>query len=238
MQIFRIFCFVLLQMTSFHFADSQSNTSIKDAYNVISNSIEAMGGKEYLESIHTLYSDVKTEMGERQVHWIVKEMKPNKGSFQITYNKKIVYQNWFDGQNGYEIVGGQKREANAEEFKDKLYKRNIFNELDYIDSSLWTLELMGAASVNGEQCYKIRATSVDGSVRTLYYSKATFWLLKEEKVVNSEKDTFSTVLFSGYKKFGKLTYYTEMKLGSNGEYQTATIEKLLVNAGVSVNDFK
>ena len=63
-------------------------------------------------------------------------------------------------------------------------------------------------------------------------------LLKEEKVVNAERDSFSSVLFSGYKKYGKLTYYSEMKLGNNGSYQTATIEKLLVNAGVSVQDFK
>jgi hypothetical protein len=197
-----------------------------------------MGGKEYLEGIQTLYTDVKTEMGGRQVHWIVKEMRPNKGSFQITYNKKVVYHNWYDGQDGYEVVGGQKRLASAEEFKDKVYKKNIFNELDYLDSSLWKLELAGNASVQGEPCYKIRATMVDESVRLLYYSKATFLLLKEEKVVNAERDSFSTVLFSGYKKYGKLTYYTEMKLGNNGSYQTATIEKLLVNAGVSVQDFK
>jgi hypothetical protein len=238
MKIVRFFCLVLLQMICFCSVHGQDSPGSIDAYQVINQSIEAMGGKEYLESIQTLYSDVKTQMGGRQVHWIVKEMKPNKGSFQITYNKKVVYHNWFDGQNGYEIVGGQKRQADAEEFKDKVHKKNIFNELDYIDSSLWTLKLMGVASVNGEQCYKISVISVDGSVRTLYYSKASLLLLKEEKLVNSEKDNFSTVVFSGYKKFGKLTYYTEMKLGGNGGYQTATIEKLLVNTGVSVNDFK
>lgn len=238
MKIVRFLSFVFLQVTSFCSVHGQSSSGNIDAYKVINNSIEEMGGKEYLEGIQTLYTDVKTEMGGRQVHWIVKEMRPNKGSFQITYNKKVVYHNWYDGQNGYEIVGGQKRLASAEEFKDKVYKKNIFNELDYLDSSLWKLELVGTASVQGEPCYKIRAMLVDESVRLLYYSKATFLLLKEEKVVNAEKDSFSTVLFSGYKKYGKLTYYTEMKLGNNGSYQTATIEKLLVNAGVSANDFK
>lgn len=238
MKIVRFFIIVFIQVISFCSVYGQSSSVSIDAYKVINNSIEAMGGKEYLEGIRTLYTDVKTEMGGRQVHWIVKEMRPNKGSFQITYNKKVVYHNWYDGQNGYEIVGGQKRLASAEEFKDKVYKKNIFNELDYLDSSLWKLELAGTASVQGEPCYKIRATLVDESVRLLYYSKASYLLLKEEKVVNAERDSFSSVLFSGYKKYGKLTYYSEMKLGNNGSYQTATIEKLLVNAGVSVQDFK
>jgi hypothetical protein len=239
MKIVRCFCLILLSFFSCHVAHSQTNAGSTEAYKVINNAIEAMGGKDYLETIHTLYADVKTEMGGRQVHWIVKDMKPNKSSFQVTFNKKVVYQNWFDGENGYEIVGGQKRPANTEDFQDKAYTKNIFNELDYIDSSLWTVEPVGTATVNGDSCYQIKATSLDGlAVRMLYYSKASFWLLKEEKVVNPDKNTFSTVLFSGYKKYGKLTYYTEMKIAGNGAYQTATIEKLLVNAGVGPNDFK
>jgi hypothetical protein len=238
MERLRFFSLVFFQIICFYCVQAQAKMESIDAYQVINKSIEAMGGKEYLQSVRTLYSEVKTEMGGRQVHWIVKEMKPNKGSFQITYNNKVVYHNWFDGQKGFEIVGGQKRQVDDEEFKDKAYKKNIFNELDYMDSSLWTLEQAGEAAVNGAPCYKIRATLVDGSVRILYYSKASFLLLKEENILNREKDSFRTVLYSGYRKFGKLIFYTEMKLGSDGNYNNAKVEKLLINEGVEEKDFK
>jgi hypothetical protein len=229
---------VFLQFICFYCVHAQVKMESMDAYQVINKSIEAMGGKEYLQSIRTLYSEIKTEMEGRPVHWIVKEMKPNKGSFQITYNNKVVYHNWFDGQKGFEIVGGQKKQVDNEEFKDKAYKKNIFNELDYLDSSSWTLEQMGETVVNGEPCYKIRATLIDSTVRLLYYSKATFLLQKEEKMFNPEKDSFSAVLFSGYKKFGRLMYYTEMKFGGVGTYKIAKVDKLLINDEVEEKDFK
>ena len=53
------------------------------------------------------------------------------------------------------IVNGEKRKADPEEFKAKKYKKNIFNELDFIDSSLWTLELIGEEKVNDENLFSI-----------------------------------------------------------------------------------
>ncbi|MBL0200740.1 MAG: hypothetical protein IPP81_11525 [Chitinophagaceae bacterium] len=78
------------------------------ALEIVNRSIDAMGGIEYLRSIKTLYSDTKTTMEGRLVHWIIKEMLPNKGSFQIVYNDRVVYSDWFDGKKGYSITNGKK----------------------------------------------------------------------------------------------------------------------------------
>jgi hypothetical protein len=88
-------------------------------------------------------------MEARQVHWITKEMPPNKGAFQIVYNGRIVFQNWYDGNTGYEIVNGEKRKADPEEFKDKKYKKNIFNELDFIDTVAGSKTVSVLASIFG-----------------------------------------------------------------------------------------
>ncbi|MBK9530316.1 MAG: hypothetical protein IPO42_00715 [Chitinophagaceae bacterium] len=89
---------------------------------IINNAVLALGGKEYLQTIKTLYSDVSTEMEGRQVHWIIKEMLPNKGSFQISYNNRTVYQNWFDGKKGFEIINGEKRKPIPTSLKIKNIK--------------------------------------------------------------------------------------------------------------------
>ena len=205
---------------------------------MINNAIDALGGKEVLLGVKTMYTDISTEMEGRKVDWITKEMLPNKGSFEIVYNNRVVFKDWYDGTTGYELSDGKKVKADPGEFKDKKFKKNIFDELDYLDSTLWKLELVDDEKVNNEDCYKIRATLVNGLVKLLYYSKTTYYLLREDKVLNKEKESFSTTYFSDYKQFGDLLYYTTMKLEEGDHYQTAKIVNLLINQNISENDFK
>lgn len=238
MKSIKIFTLIIFQSFLLVSVFAHQKHDIKDPREVINNAISALGGKDFLLSIKTMYTDISTEMEGRKVHWITKEMLPNKGAFQIIYNDRIVFQNWFDGKNGFEIVNGEKRKADDQEFKDKKFKKNIFDELDYLDTTLWKLELMGEQKVKNDDCYKIKATLVNGLVKILYYSKATYYMLREDKVSNKEKDSFSTTLFSDYQKFGQLTYYTVMKFGEGDQLQTGKIVNLLTNEKITDNDFK
>ena len=165
-------------------------------------------------------------------------MLPNKGAFQIVYNGRIVFQDWYDGNTGYEIVNGKKRKADPEEFKDKKYKKNIFNEFDFMDSSLWKLELIGEETVNDENCYKVKASLINGEVRNLYYSKSSFFMLRNDKLSNAEKDSYSSCFLSDYQKFGGLTYYTVMKFEDGDKVQVGKVVNLLVNENISEKDFE
>ncbi len=78
--------------------------SEEQAREVVETGIKAMGGKDFLKSINTLYTDSKTVMDGRDVNWVIKEMLPNKGSFEIVYQKRIVYKSWYDGNLGYELI--------------------------------------------------------------------------------------------------------------------------------------
>lgn len=207
------------------------------AQQIVEKSIEATGGKQYLQSIKTLYSNIATQMEGRNVNWITKEMLPNKGAFLIVYQGRTVFRNFYDGEKGYEVSGGKTQLANQDEFSDKKYRKNIFNELDYLDPTLYTLALAGSEKVAGEDCYKVKATCTNGTVRVLYYSKKTFHQLREDKQT-TEKGGFSTTLFSGYKKYGKLTYYTEMAFKDGETIQKAQMVELLVNEKVSEEDFR
>lgn len=110
--------------------------------------------------------------------------------------------------------------------------------MDFIDTSLWALELIGEEKVNNENCYKIKASLINGEVRNLYYSKSSFFMLRSDKISNSEKDSFSSTFFSDYQKFGGLNFYTIMKFGNGEKSQVGKIVNLLVNEKISKNDFK
>ena len=116
--------------------------------------------------------------------------------------------------------------------------QNIFNELDYINPSLYKLEFIGEEKVESNNCNKIKATLINGFVENLYYDKTTFLLTKSEKILNTEKNSFSTTYYSNYKRFKNLTYFTEMKFGENGNVQIAKIVKLLYNEKITEKDFE
>ncbi|MFC4211895.1 hypothetical protein ACFOWA_11920 [Pedobacter lithocola] len=207
------------------------------AQQIIEKSIAATGGKQYLQSIKTLYSDMATEMEGRKVNWVTKEMLPNKGSFMIIYQGRTVFKNFYDGEKGYEVSAGIKKLADQTAFSDKKFRRNIFNELDYIDPNLYTLTLESTEKVDKEDCYKVKAACINGTVRMLYYSKKTFFQLREDKFT-TEKGGFSSTYFSDYKKFGKLTYYSEMSFGDGDKMQKAKMVELLANEKISEEDFR
>lgn len=207
------------------------------AQQIIEKNLEATGGKEYIQSIKTLYTDVATEMEGRQVNWIVKEMLPNKGSFQIVYQGRTVFHNFYDGEKGYQLSAGKKQLADQAEFGDKKFRKNIFNELDYLDPSLYSLELVGEEKVDKQECYKIKATCINGAVRTLYYDKKTFLQLRED-TFTTEKGRFDTTYFYDHKKYGKLTYYTYSISKDGDKMQKAKIVALVVNDKVNESDFR
>ncbi|MCG2611378.1 hypothetical protein LZZ90_07645 [Flavobacterium sp. SM15] len=229
-----LFIVALILPTSSFAQMSNENKAVE----IVEKAIKAMGGKDFLKSITTLYTDSKTTMEGHEVNWITKEMLPNKGSFDIVFQGRTVYKSWFDGTTGYELAAGERKLANQDEFKNKKYKKNIFNEFDYLDKTLYTLEYIGEEKANGLVCQKIKTTLANGEVKYLYYSNETGLQIKEETVANAETGSFSSVLFGGYKKYGNLTYYSTMTFLAEGNNQTATVLELYYNKGISQEDFK
>lgn len=209
-----------------------------DPLTIVKNCIEERGGETFLRSITTLYSNIKTEMEGREVNYITKEMLPNKGSFNIVYKGRTVFQNWFDGKNAFETVNGEVKKADLAEFKDKFDRNNIFNELDWIMPELWTLEFLGEEKVGVKDCYKIKATRKSGLVELLYFDKESKLLMRDDKVEDVNKNSFSTTLYVSYKKYSGLTFASEMKIGDKDHLQTLNVVELKINSGVSEADFR
>lgn len=206
------------------------------AQGILHKAIEAQGGTAFLKSIKTIYTNTVTVMDGIPVNWVVKEMLPNKGAFQVVNNNRVLYQSWFDGKNGFEIVNGKRRKQYTDELSDKLIKKNIINELDYVDSSLWTVRLLGEEKILNQPCFRLHARSANGIVKNLFYSQETFLLLKEERIIHPE--LILTYFFLSFAKQGELTFCNEMKLLKNGKYQEVKILDLVINEKVDETDFR
>ncbi|MDR6784604.1 hypothetical protein ABIE26_003250 [Pedobacter africanus] len=233
----KIFFALSFYLVSCHVLVKAQDNQVLTAVDIVKKSIDATGGEAYLRSIKTLYSNIKTEMEGRQVNWIVKEMVPNKGSFMVKYEGRTVFQNWFDGKDGYETNRGAVQKADPKEFADKAYKQNIFNELDYINPQLWTLERLEDGTVGKADCYKVKGTLKNGLVEIFYFDKLSNLMLRSDKLEKANQNSFKTTLYLNYKKYGKLVYYSELKMGEEGNFKTLVLEELLVNEKVEEGDF-
>ncbi|WP_158825903.1 hypothetical protein [Mucilaginibacter lacusdianchii] len=238
MKLLKFYVASVLLVLSVNSSYSQSTTDFTTPQEVIQKAIEVMGGKEYLESISTLYTDSKTILQGHDVNYVIKEMAPNKGSFEIVYNQHIMFGSYFNGKTGYQVSGSKKSKESADVYKDKKYKKHIFNELDYLNPELWKLQLIGQEAVNGDACYKIKAVLASGTTEILYYSKKMGLLLKDEKLVSQEERRYNAAMFSEFKQFGKLFYHSVETFINDGVPQQMKIEKLLVNENVSESDFE
>jgi hypothetical protein len=225
---------IFLSTTTLTAQNAQKSKSVE----IIEKSIQAQGGRQVLENIKTLYTKSETVMDGRNVFWITKEMAPNKGSFEIEYEGRIVYKSFYDGKTGYDVVNGQKKVADQEEFKDKNLRRHIINSLDYINPSLYTLEYIGEEKANNKDCDKIKATLSNGKVMYLYYDKISNLLVKSEVVKNPEKNSFSVTLYDDYKKFGDLIYETKDTFVSEDGNQVVKIVDVYYNKKINESDFK
>lgn len=109
---------------------------------IICRNIDSTGGRELLLSIRTMYTDYSTDMEGHAVHWIIKEMLPNKGSFEIMYNGRTMYKNWYTGSKGFEIVNGEIRRQMRQNLKTsptrKIFLTNLIILIQrFIRLRLW-----------------------------------------------------------------------------------------------------
>ncbi|ULQ55831.1 hypothetical protein KJS94_14370 [Flavihumibacter rivuli] len=214
----------------------QETTANLDARTIILKCIDRMGGMEKLRSVKTLYTELTTEMDGRKVTWVTKEMLPNKGAFQIVYNGSIVYQDWFDGQKGFETRRGEVVETAAEQLTNKFPRKNIFNELDYLDSSVYAIERMEDVKVKRSDCYKVKARFITGRIKLVYIEKKTFNIIRED-VTDAGSPETSITYFSDFKRFGDIYFYGKMVLGDTPDAQVATVTRLVANELITERDF-
>lgn len=226
-----LFSFFLLASINIFSQNSESK-----ARDIIEKSITVKGGKDVLTNVKTLYSKSETTMDGREVFWITKEMAPNKGSFEIEYQGRIVYKSFYDGKNGYEIIKGEKKLADQDEYKDKKYRKYIMNELEYIDPELYKLEYIETNA--DDKNNKIKATYVNGKISYLYYDKITNLLTMKETVANANKNAFETFINEDYKKFGNLLNESKQTFISGSDKQIIFLKELLVNQNISDKDFE
>lgn len=208
------------------------------AQSVIDNYITAIGGKDNAMTVKTIHSsaDVTIEGAPFAPKAEIKQMVPNKESMEMSIEGMgVIMKQKFNGETGYIEQQGQKMPSEGKMLDLQKAKITLFPELYYDDTFKVTLESL--TTIDGNDVYKVKVEK-DGEASFKYYNVETGFLTREEKTVTvGDKETASVVDYSKYSpvKGVQFPYYQIIKSGPQTIIFNVT--NVLVNEGVTDEDF-
>lgn len=168
---------------------------------VIEQYIEAIGGRENIEAIEDMKMVAEANIQGQIMQQTVKKKAPHKMVMEIAVSGSVMQREVFDGEKGYTQAMGQQIQTEEEEISSKRIQAMIVPELAYLEEgSEAKLELRGIEQVEGNNAYRLRITTADGTQINEFYDVNTH--LKVREVVTYEDgmggSTTITTDFSDY----------------------------------------
>ncbi|MCW3159953.1 hypothetical protein [Chryseobacterium oryctis] len=187
---------------------------------VIDNYIKALGGKEKLEGVKSTVIDNVLSVQGMEVSMSTKKMGNKFKSEQLVMGQKMVQ--LFDGEKGYFEQMGNKSMIPADKISE-LKKGKVIDALGYYETKFQSPTV---ENVDGKN-YNV-LSSDSGK----YYFDAETGLLYKS---NSKE---GTAIVKSYMTVDGIKFPQEIDAEGNGQKVTIKTTKVVINSGVSDEDFK
>jgi predicted Zn-dependent peptidase len=220
----------------------QAVPSVKAA-DVISGYINAIGGAAELKKVTSIEATMSMSMQGMSLSVDQKKLAPNKELMTISMGSNVVMKSVFDGDKGYQMQMGNKKDMSAEEVAQKKVFTSLTEQLDYLSNPAFKLAVKGIQKINGADAYQVEVTDPTGKVSTEYYDVKSKLLVKSESTSTANNTTvMQTVELSDYRKAGNIMfpYKQSVTASAGGQEQSfvMTITDIKLNTGVTAADFK
>lgn len=215
-----------------------SNVTAQTADEIIAKYVEAIGGKEKLTGITSLYTEGKMEvMGmEGLMKITVLNGKGMRQDMEIMGSTMTTCITDVDGWSINPMTGSTSAEpipeAQYKAGKDQIFVGEPF--LNYAAKG-YKVELLGNEAVAGADAYKIKMTSPDEISVTYYFDAATHLLVKTIQQTDMQGQMVENeTIFSDYQDTEGILQPRKMEMSiAGGQFlMTASITKIEVNKPV------
>jgi outer membrane lipoprotein-sorting protein len=211
---------------------------------IIANHIEAIGGRDTLDSINTLRLSGKMSMpGGMEAPISIVQKRPNKMRVDVEFQGMGIVQA-FDGTTAWMIMPFQgnpnPEPMSAEQTDDMKQQADIDGPfVDYKDKG-HTIELVGKEDMEGSEVYKLKVTLKGGDVQHYFFDAEYFLPLKmESKTEFQGTEVEVENIFGDYKEVGGLMVAHSFEQRPKGAPagQAFSIETVDINPDVADEDF-
>ncbi len=203
------------------------------AVNVIEKYIKAIGGKDKLEAVASYSMTAEAEMQGMKLNLELKKTSKDQFMQDITMMGNSVSKQVLDGDKGYAMVQGQRKDFSEEEITKIKEESAPFPELNYL--VVGGISLEGTEMVGDKKAYKVKITEN----KTAFYDVGSGLKLQEVNVLEMQGQTMQqTMVLDDYKEVSGIMFpfnLTQQMGPQNIEFIFSDIK---VNEGVSEADFK
>tara|TARA_B100000963_G_scaffold124063_1_gene108221 strand:+ start:205 stop:891 length:687 start_codon:yes stop_codon:yes gene_type:complete len=201
---------------------------------VMSKYIEAIGGKEKLESVESIMMSGKFNIPQApfKPSVIIKQQNPNKTSLEMSAPEMgTIMKQKFNGETGYMEQMGQNIPFSEDQISSSKSKKGIFEEL-YYDSS--QMQVDGYTTIGGNELVKIKVDD-----KTMKYYDINSGLLERSEETNLvEGNSITTTRkFSEYRDVDGILYPFKTEIINGMQIITIEFEEIKFNAAFGENDF-
>lgn len=200
---------------------------------VIEKYIEAIGGKAKLESVDSYAMTAAAEMQGMKLDLEVKKTASDQFFQDIQMGGNSLSKQVLDGDKGYVMAQGQRKDLSEEEIKNLKEESAPFPELNYLAAG--GIELEGIERVGDKSAYKVKIT--DG--KTAFYDAETGLKLQEVNVAEIQGQQMqSTFNFEDYKEVSGILFPFKLIQTVGPQSFEFIFSEIKVNDGVSATDFE
>ena len=178
---------------------------------VVENYINAIGGREKLESIKDMSVKGEMKMGPMSIN-VEQAYKNNKKfAMSMVMNGQVMQAIKYNGTSAKVMAQGQENIANAEQLKGFKMQAHMFAELN-LEELGFTTKIAGSEMIDGKKAYKLEIVGTDGTTKYDYYCATTGLKLK---TVAQQAGQSIVMLYSDYKEVEglKFPFSTITKMG-------------------------
>jgi zinc protease len=200
------------------------------AETVLNNYINAIGGKNKLQPVKSVFTTAGATMQGMQLGMEMKVTSDNKMSQAILMGGMALQKTVFNKNKGYSITQGQRAdldEKQIEGFKASAYP---FPELKPGEISL-----KGIENVNGSNAYAVSF----GKDRVSFYDMETGLKVKDENTVEMNGMELKTaVYYNDYQEVSGIKFPHTLTISAGPQEIKFEVSEIKINEGVSDADFE
>lgn len=219
--------------------ETAKTTENISAFEIINSYLKAVGGKEEIKKVNTVSAVISLDMMGRTFGGVYKRMNPDKQLVELKMGTMTVMKSVFDGGQGYQQQGPQKKEMDEQEIKEARDEKGIIAQLFYATDTAYKTDYLGTGKTNDEDTYRLKVTLPSGKISVQEYSVKSGLLLKEESTSKEgDQEVTETVEYKNYVKVGTILLPTEITRTVAGQEIPFKFSDYKLNEGVTEADFK
>ncbi|MDB2606308.1 insulinase family protein [Zobellia sp.] len=202
------------------------------ANSVLTKYIEAIGGKEKVETVASYALLAEAEMQGMKLNLEVKKTNKNQFMQDVKVGGNSMSKQVFNGDKGYMVMQGQRKDMGPEEITKVKDESAPFPELNYLNEDV---VLEGTEEVDGKKAYKLKISEE----KTAFYDVETGLKVQEATTAEMGGQTItSTINYTDYKEVSGLQFPFIMAQTVGPQSFEFKVSQIKVNEGVSDTDFE